>query len=91
MIVHPIARRRHGGLEAQHVIRHAVEKLRGALAAPAVLAHDDGKLRHAHRQIILHDPRIHLLLRDGIAANRQPIAVPQDKMSRLRPRYRHEP
>ena len=50
----------------------------GAFTTPAVLPDGDLELRHTDRQIGLHDPRVHLLLGDGITTNRQPIAVLDD-------------
>src|SRR5207247_2007617 len=41
------------------------------------------QLRRTHRQVILHDARIHLLLRDRIPANRQPVPLLQNQTRRL--------
>src|SRR5262249_15781606 len=47
MIIHPIASRRNGRLEAQTVVRHPRQEAGRSLAAPTVLAHGDVEGRHA--------------------------------------------
>ena len=79
VVVHAVAGRGDGRLEPQAIVRHAREKTRRALAAPPILTHGDLQLGHADRQISLHDPRIHLLLRDGVAADGQPVAFLQEQ------------
>jgi len=47
-------------------------------STPTELTDGDFQFRHTHRQIIFHYPRIHLLFRDGIAANGESIAFFQN-------------
>ena len=73
MVVHRIARRGDRWLESQRVVFHSSEEAGRSLAAPAELPDRDIELRHADCQIGLHDPRIHLLLGDRVAADGQPV------------------
>ena len=74
MIVHAVAQRGDGRLEAQAIIRHAMQKAFGGLAAPAKLARGDFQVRHANGEIGLDDARIHPLLGDGVTDDGQPVA-----------------
>ena len=84
MIVHAVAQRRHGRLEAQAVIRHAMKKTLRRFAAPAELARGDLEFRHARRQVSLDEARIHFLLRDGVADDGQPVPCLEQQRPRCR-------
>ncbi len=79
VIVHAVTERGDGGLEAETVIRHAVEEAFGRLTAPTKLAGGELELGNANGEISLEDARIHFLFGDRIADDGQRVAGLEDQ------------
>ena len=83
-IVHAVTGGRDGRLETQDVVVHALEETAGLLAAPAILADGDMEVGASGDDVGLHQQAVHLLLSDGVAADREAVALLQERRRRLR-------
>ena len=89
-VIHPVTKRRDGGLETQAIGIHSAEESCRGFAAPSKLSCFNFQVRHARGQVSLDHPRIHFLLGDRISNDHQSIALGQQQRSDFRSLGREE-